>query len=129
MIYNILVVDDESAVRELFEDLFKKEGYSVKTVATGEESLKLVEKEDFDAVLMDVKLTGITGLEALKKIKDLKPEIIVIMITGFGYDEELISKSKEYGSAGYIGKNVPISRIISSFNLFVKTAKEKNRRK
>jgi len=125
MVYKILVVDDEAPVRDLFEDLFKKEGYSVKTVATGEESLDLVAKEDFDVVLMDIKLTGISGLEALKRIKDLKPSIIVIMITGFGYDEELISKSKEYGCAGYIGKNMPISQMLSSFKLFVKSAKEK----
>lgn len=127
MAYKILVVDDEAPVRDLFEDLFKKEGYSVKSVATGEESLELVAKEDFDVVLMDIKLTGISGLEALKKIKDLKPSVIVIMITGFGYDEELISKSKEYGCAGYIGKNMPISQMVSSFKLFVKTAKEKSK--
>jgi CheY-like chemotaxis protein len=124
MVYKILVVDDEPAVRELFKDLFKKEGHSVKAAATGEESLELVEKEDFDIILMDIKLTGINGLEALKKIKALKSKIIVIMITGFGYDEELISKSREYGSAGYIGKNMPISQIISNFNLFVKAAKK-----
>ena len=126
MVYKILVVDDEAPVRDLFEDLFKKEGYSVKSVATGEESLELVAKEDFDVVLMDIKLTGISGLEALKKIKDLKPSVIVIMITGFGYDEDLICKSKEYGCAGYIGKNVSISQMLHSFNLFAaKAAKEK----
>ncbi len=127
MVYKILVVDDEAPVRDLFEDLFKKEGYSVKSVATGEESLELVAKEDFDVVLMDIKLTGMSGLEALKRIKDLKPGIVVIMITGFGYDEELISKSKEYGCAGYIGKNMPISQMVSSFKLFIKAAKEKTK--
>ncbi|MBN2831599.1 MAG: response regulator [Candidatus Omnitrophica bacterium] len=125
MTYKILVVDDEAPVRHLFDDLFKKEGYSVKSVATGEKSIELITKEDFDVVLMDIKLTGMSGLGALKRIKDLKPKIVVIMITGFGYDEELITKSKEYGCAGYIGKNMPISQMMSSFKLFVKTAKEK----
>ncbi len=125
MVYKVLVVDDEAAVRDLFSDLFKKEGYSVKGVASGEEALELVQKEDFDAILLDIKLKGMSGLEALKKIKDAKPEIVIIMITGFGYDEELLSKSKEYGCSGYIGKNMPISQMISSFKLFVKSAKEK----
>jgi len=125
MIYKILVVDDEAPVRDLFYDLFKKEGYSVKSVATAEESLELVAQEDFNVVLMDIKLTGMSGLEALKRIKDLKPSIVIIMITGFGYDEELIAKSKEYGCAGYIGKNMPISQMLSSFKLFVKKAEEK----
>ena len=125
--YKVLVVDDEAPVRDLFDDLFKKEGYDVKSVATGEESVDLVAKEDFDVVLMDIKLTGMSGLEALKMIRDIKPGIIVIMITGFGYDEGLIAKSREYGCAGYIGKNMPISQMMSSFKLFIKSAKEKTK--
>lgn len=123
--YKVLVVDDEAPVRDLFDDLFRKEGYAVKCVATGEEAVDLVVKEDFDIVLMDIKLTGMSGLEALKRIKDTKPAVVVIMITGFGYDEDLVAKSKEYGCAGYIGKNMPISQMISSFKLFVKSVKEK----
>ncbi len=125
MTYKVLIVDDEPAVRDLFIDLFKKENYEVKGVSSGEEALSLVEKEDFDAVLLDIKLKGMSGLEALKRIKDAKQSIVVIMITGFGYDEELLSKSREYGCSGYIGKNMPISQIISSFKLFIKSAKEK----
>ena len=123
--YKIMVVDDEAPVRDLFDDLFKKEGYTVKTVASGEEAVTLVTKEDFDVVLMDIKFPGMSGLEALKRIKDIKPGLIVIMITGFGYDEDLIAKSKEYGCAGYIGKNMPISQMMSNFKLFIKSAKEK----
>ena len=123
--YKIMVVDDEAPVRDLFDDLFKKEGYTVKSVASGEEAVTLVTKEDFDVVLMDIKFPGMSGLEALKRIKDIKPGLIVIMITGFGYDEDLIAKSKEYGCAGYIGKNMPISQMMSNFKLFIKSAKEK----
>ena len=64
-----------------------------------------------------------SGLETLKLIKESKPGSVVVMITGFGYDDDLIAKSKEYGCAGYIGKNMPISQILSSFKLFIKNAK------
>jgi CheY-like chemotaxis protein len=125
MAYSVLVVDDEAPVRDLFYDIFKKEGYEVKCVANAEESVELINKTDYDVVLMDIKFPGMSGLEALKRIKDAKPSTVVIMITGFGYDEDLIAKSKEYGCAGYIGKNMPISQMISSFKLFVRSAKEK----
>lgn len=47
------------------------------------------------------------------------------MITGFGFDEELIAKTKQFGCSGYIGKNMPVAQIIVTFKQFVKTAKEK----
>jgi len=125
MSHKVLVVDDEAPVRALFDDLLKKEKYVVRCVSSGEEALELVGKEDFDIVLLDIKLGGISGIEALKKIKDLKPTTAVIMITGFGYDEDLIAKSKEYGCCGYIGKNMPMSQIMSNFKLFAKSVKEK----
>ncbi len=128
MSYKVLVVDDEAPVRALFDDLLKKEECTVKSVPSGEEALELINKEDFDVVLLDIKLGGMSGLEALKKIKDTKPKIIVIMITGFGYDEGLIAKSKEFGCSGYIGKNMPISQIISNFKLFAKSAGEKDKK-
>jgi two-component system response regulator (stage 0 sporulation protein F) len=125
MDYKVLVVDDEAPVRDLFQDLLKKEECSVKSVPSGEEALDMLEKEDFDVLLLDIKLTGMSGLEVLRKVKEVKPDLIVIMITGFGYDEELIARCREYGCSGYIGKNMPISQMVSNFKLFAKTAKEK----
>lgn len=128
MSYKVLVVDDEAPIRDLFNDLLKKENCTVKCVSSGEEALSLIDAEDFDVVLLDIKLTGISGLEALKKIKERKADLIVIMITGFGYDEELMAKSKEYGCSGYIGKNMQIPQMLGAFKLFTKTAKQKHKK-
>lgn len=125
MLYKILIVDDEAPVRELFVDLFKKEDCESSACATGEEALAILKKETFDVVLLDIKLPGISGLEVLKNIRDTDKNLPVVMITGFGYDEELIAKTKQFGCSGYIGKNMPVSQIIITFKQFVKTAKEK----
>ncbi|MDD5431766.1 MAG: response regulator [Candidatus Omnitrophica bacterium] len=125
MPYHVLVVDDEAPVRELFTDLLKKEDCTVKSVSSGKDAIDIINTELFDIVLLDIKLLDMSGLDVLKKLKEIKPELIVIMITGFGYDEDLIAKSWEFGCSGYIGKNMPISQIMSNFRLFVKTAKEK----
>ncbi|MFA5411222.1 MAG: response regulator [Candidatus Omnitrophota bacterium] len=124
MSYRVLVVDDEAPVRDLFADLLKAEKCAVKCVANGEEALALVDKEDFDVALLDIKLPGISGIETLKKMKEKKPGLIAIMITGFGYDEGLIAKSKEFGCSGYIGKNMPISQIMSSLKMFINAANQ-----
>ncbi len=125
MSLKVLVVDDETPVRELFSELLQREGCSVKTATSGEEAVPVVQAEDFDVVLLDIKLGGMSGLETLKKIKEVKPHFSVIMITGFGYDEQLIAKSREYGCSGYIGKNMPISQILSNFRLFTRSIRDK----
>jgi CheY-like chemotaxis protein len=126
VLYKILIVDDEVAVRDLFCELFKKEDCQSIPCASGEESLELLKKETFDVVLLDIKLPGMSGLEVLKNIRDNYKNLPVVMITGFGYDEDLIAKTKQFGCSGYIGKNMPVAQIIVTFKQFVKSAKEKD---
>lgn len=125
----VLIVDDEAPVRDLFYNLLKAEKYTAKSVASAEEALETLSKEKFDVVFLDINLSGMSGIEALKRMKDMHPNLIVIMLTGLGYDEELIAKSKEYGCAGYIGKNMPLSQIMSNFRLFVNTTQERLKNK
>ncbi|MCX5698752.1 MAG: response regulator [Candidatus Omnitrophica bacterium] len=125
MLYKILVVDDEAPVRDLLGDLFKKEDCLPITCGSGEEALAILKKETFDVVLLDIKLPGMSGLEVLKEIRARFVNLPVVMITGFGFDEELIGKSKQFGCCGYIGKNMPAAQIIVTFMQFVKEAKER----
>lgn len=128
MSYRVLVVDDEEPIRMLFADLLKKEKCSAVFVSSGEEAIAAIERNNFDIVLLDIKLPGISGLDTLQKLKEKKPDLIVIMITGFGYNEELIAKSKELGCSGYIGKDVPISQMMSNFRLFAQRAKDRTKK-
>ncbi|MFA6129776.1 MAG: response regulator [Candidatus Omnitrophota bacterium] len=126
MTHKVLVVDDEMPVRDLLNDLLKREEYKVTTCSTGEEALEMLKKDSFDIVLLDIKLPGISGLEVLKNIRDTDKCLPVIMITGFGYNEDLICKTKEFGCSGYIGKNMPVAQIITTFKQYAKDAKKEN---
>ncbi len=125
MLYKILIVDDEMPVSDLLKDLLKKEDCLPVTCGSGEEALAILKNETFDVVLLDIKLPGMSGLEVLKEIRLRYASLPVVMITGFGFDEELIDKSKQFGCCGYIGKNMPVAQIIVTFKQFVKEAKEK----
>ena len=125
MLYKILVVDDEVSVRNLLADFLKREDCLPTTCGSGEEALEILKKETFDVVLLDIKLSGMNGLEVLKEIRKNYASLPVVMITGFGFDEELIYKSKQLGCCGYIGKNIPMVKIIGTFKQFVKEAKTK----
>jgi len=127
MSYKVLVVDDEAPVRDLFVDLLKREKYETDTAVSGEEAIEKIKQNEFGVVLLDIKLSGMSGIETLKQIKEIRPQTAVIMITGFGYDEDLINKSRELGCSGYLGKNMPISQIMSNFKLFLKTVEDKKK--
>ena len=101
----ILIVDDETIVRESIRDWLKEAGYDVATAESGEEALKMLEKQDFGVLVMDVRLPGRTGISILKDIKATKPQIKSIVITAYPSDE-LSAEAKKYGAVDYLIKPV-----------------------
>jgi two-component system response regulator (stage 0 sporulation protein F) len=100
----ILIVDDDQAVRDFLKRFLKTKGYlDIQAVKTGEEALKIIEKENINLVLLDVRLPGMDGVEVLRKIKEINKDIGVIMITAFP-DEEIGKEAMELGAADYILK-------------------------
>lgn len=100
----IMVVDDDKSVRGFLELFLKTKGFAdIQTAETGEEAIKIVEKEDVKLILLDVMLPGMNGLEALRKIKSIKKDISVIMITGYP-DEEKAKEAIKEGVYDYIIK-------------------------
>lgn len=98
----ILVVDDERAVRYSFERAFRDE-YAVVTADSGSDALEKVEKEGPAVVIMDIKMPGMSGIEALGKIRERFPDIPVIMMTAYGDTETAIEAMKE-GAYDYVTK-------------------------
>src|SRR6266478_8743088 len=80
----ILVVDDESEIREGLELLLSSEGYSVSSAGTGEAGLARLEEQPFDLVLLDVSLPDRNGIELLREIRERAPGLPVVLITAYG---------------------------------------------
>lgn len=80
---NVLVVDDEGAIRYSVSKTLQRVGYNVSEAASGEEALDHMQKQHYDVVLTDIRMPGLTGVELLKRIKDTAPDAIVILMTGY----------------------------------------------
>jgi two-component system, OmpR family, response regulator len=80
----ILLVDDEVAFANNIAKLISKRGYEVVTVYNGESAIKAVEENEFDVIVLDLKMPGIDGLTTLKAIKKSQPKVEVIILTGHG---------------------------------------------
>lgn len=99
----ILAVDDEPVVLDSFRRILVLEGYSVDTVQTGPEALGLVRKHDYDFVFTDLKMPGMDGLDVTKAVNHLRPDMDIVMITGFGTIESAVEAMK-YGARDYVQK-------------------------
>lgn len=101
--YNILLVDDEEIILKSVSFDLKKEGYEVATAQSGEEAVKRLNDNHFDLVITDLLMEGIDGIQVLKKVKELKPECLVLMLTGYGSMETAI-EALRLGAFDYLLK-------------------------
>jgi DNA-binding NtrC family response regulator len=100
---NILIVDDESVVRDSLGKWFSEEGYNVETASSAREALLKLPTERWDLALLDIKMPGMDGLELHRKLREAHPEIIVIIMTGYASVETAIQALKD-GAYDYITK-------------------------
>ena len=106
----ILVVDDDEITCNLLEEVLSKEGYTVQKALNGRQAIDQGEKQTYDVVLTDIKMTGVDGMEVLRAYRQKNPETIIIMMTAFGSIETAIRAIKE-GAYDYVSKPFKLDEI------------------
>ncbi len=107
---HILVVDDESSIRKTLKDILEFEKHQVELASNGQEALDFIRDEEFDAVLLDIKMPGMDGLEVLEKMMQEK-DVPVIMISGHGTIETAVEAIKK-GAFDFIVKPPDLNRLL-----------------
>lgn len=107
----ILIVDDESSVRNSLKEILEFEKYTVETAVDGEDALKTLKNEEFDLVLCDIKMPKVDGMEVLEKAMQLYPDIKFIMISGHGNVDTAIEAVKK-GAFDYIPKPPDLNKLL-----------------
>jgi two-component system nitrogen regulation response regulator NtrX len=108
---SILIVDDERGIRDTLSAIFRDEGFTADAVETGEECLKAIGRRAYGCVLLDVWLPGLSGLETLQQMRDLKCDAAVIIISGHGNVETAVRATK-LGAFDFIEKPLSIERTV-----------------
>ncbi|MDD2716413.1 MAG: sigma-54 dependent transcriptional regulator [Candidatus Wallbacteria bacterium] len=106
----ILIVDDESIMLNALADTLKSEGYEIFTAGNGSTALKLLSDADFDLLITDLRMSGLSGLDLLQKARELHPSLIVIVMTAYGTVEAAVSAMKQ-GAFDFIEKPFSYDKI------------------
>ncbi len=112
---NVLMVDDEDQFRATTSKLLTKRGYNTTMAGTGEEAIKILKGKPHDVVVLDIKMPGMDGHEALSQIKQISPEIQVIMLTGHGTPDSA-KKSLVREAFDYLNKPCDIDILCLKIN-------------
>lgn len=115
----ILVVDDDRRIVKTTCDILKIKGYESVAAYTGEEAMEKVKSELPDCVLMDIKMPGLSGVEAMKQMQQIAPALPVILISAYA-TEDLIAEAKRSGAYSVMNKPVNFQVILSLLSLLSK---------
>lgn len=117
--HKVLIVDDQNGIRILLVEVFSSEGYETFQAANGKAALEIVKMHSPDLVLLDMKIPGMDGLEILKHIKQMNPDIKVIMMTAYG-ELDMIKEATDLGALMHFTKPFDIDEMRQAVNMQLK---------
>lgn len=117
----ILVVDDQFGIRILLNEVLQKEGYDTYQAANGLQALEVLNDHMPDLVLLDMKIPGMDGIEILKRMKVLQPDIKVIIMTAYG-ELDMIQEAMDLGAITHFAKPFDIDDIRKAVAKHLKTS-------
>ena len=91
----ILVVDDDAHILKLYKIELEEDGYEVVTASNGQEAMELFEKEDPDLITLDILMPDVDGISLLRRMKEIKPRLPIIMSTAYDYRDDFAVWSSE----------------------------------
>jgi len=116
----VLLVDDEINLMEAMQKILTLEGYQVSTAASGRQALEITRSEPFHIIFLDVNMPDLNGLDTYKELRKSRPDIPVVMITGYGRSlKPIIEEAQQLGVKACIDKPFRIRQILESIRAYV----------
>jgi len=111
--HRVLIVDDEKLVRWTLKNSLEKAGYATTAVEDADAAVQILETDEFQLVISDVRLTGMSGLELLSHIRKTRPELPVILITAYGNDN-MREEAKSRGAVAFFDKPFEMEALLET---------------
>jgi DNA-binding response OmpR family regulator len=106
----IMIIEDDDEMRSLLKEFFEKEGFETDSASNGVDALRILSEDHLDLVITDIRMPGLTGLDILPRIRRLKPETPIIVMTAYG-SEDVRRRCLEGGATTYLEKPIRLSEL------------------
>ena len=118
----ILIVDDDQSILSIFEFILQQAGYTIITTTSGTECVNIVRSNgDIDLIFLDLKMPEVSGLEVFRQIQKIRPNLLVVIMTGYTADE-LLKEAFEMGAYGIIYKPFDVEEVLSIIDKIFKVS-------
>ncbi len=115
----LLIVDDETVIRDGLRRILERESYTVETCSSGFQAIEIMQQREFDLIITDLKMPGMSGMEVLKSVRTLQPNTPVILITGYASIDTAVEAMKN-GASDYISKpfapDILLEKVLNALN-------------
>ena len=109
---SVLIVDDNASQHKTMSLILRRKGYVVATASDGPEAIEKVRQRLFDMIFLDIKMPLMNGVETYRRIKDIRPDAVVMMMTAYAV-EDLVQQALQEGAHGILYKPLDIERVIA----------------
>lgn len=116
--HRILVIDDNKDFADVFCDMLKANNYKAESCYGGEQAIDMVKENEFDIMFLDIRMPDMDGVETLKEIRKIRPDVMVIMMTGYSMDD-MVHKAIEANASEIIYKPFEIDKVLGLISTVV----------
>ncbi len=116
----VLVVDDDPLILDVTSEFLQNEGFETVTAPDTLQALDEMKRHPAHVMLLDIKLPNESGLEFLAKFKEQYPDVPVVMLTGSGYDEDMMQEALNKGASGYVSKETDLENMVVAVKRLIK---------
>jgi len=126
---NLMIVDDDAAMRQMLDSLFREQGFAVSDASSAAEALDMASEVEFDAVLSDIKMPGKSGIELVGELRQIRPETPVVLMTAFGSIDSAV-EAMRVGAFDYVTKPFEPEAVLLTIERAIerRALEEENRR-
>ena len=125
---DFLVIDDDPAVTRFLATYLKQKGHTCATLTEGFHTATWLEMHDCEVVVVDLNMPKVDGISLISYIREVQPDLPVIVFTGVGYDEARMHAALRAGANGYVSKNLPVDQLYCVLTRVLGTYRQRARR-